>query len=574
MTDGTGPAQTGDSARAPEGADRHLAGASPAPSAADVQALLSRVASLEARVVELERSASLGHRAPAPPPPATYSAYPGAANSAPPPAVAAAPTAPPVRRDPVDWVSRAGIALLVLGCGFLFKYSVDQGWLGPGARVVLGGGLTVALFALGTRYRHRPAFGDVLTGGAVACALLTLFAAHVLYELIPFGPAFVGCALASLLAFILAVRRSREAIAVTALLGAYTTPFVLEAPEPATPFLLAFLVVATVAGGAATTVRPWRALHLLGAFGAFTCVVLVGERAEGVVLPLIYMTVSWAAFAALPLVRAHGPHRDGSAGSIAIVATLACTFLTQVPFDVAAAGQLIVGAMTLTLALLCVWSLRALRGCHSEAAATCAIALCAFASFTMRPLDELPGVLGLAGLALFELTRRTSVRAPMTTWGLVGAGLFTACIASYVLGTSAAEEWTFLGGASTLTAIVTYAAVSVRAPEALRRGLPPLLAQVALFGWTASVLVEPFGPPVVSIAWGVIAVGELAVGMFRRHRPLQQLGLAGVAALMVKLVLLDLANTPAVWRILLFMGFGVVFLGLGYVAARLDDDAT
>jgi len=44
-------------------------------------------------------------------------------------------------RDGEFWLNRSGIGLLLLGVAFLFKYSVDQGWLTPPVRVRFAAGV-------------------------------------------------------------------------------------------------------------------------------------------------------------------------------------------------------------------------------------------------------------------------------------------------------------------------------------------------------------------------------------------------------------------------------------------------
>ena len=53
-----------------------------------------------------------------------------------------------------DWISRLGIALLLIGLAFLFKFGIDRGWVTPVVRV--GFGVVLGAFLLGVGVRLRP----------------------------------------------------------------------------------------------------------------------------------------------------------------------------------------------------------------------------------------------------------------------------------------------------------------------------------------------------------------------------------------------------------------------------------
>lgn len=70
------------------------------------------------------------------------------------------------------WLNKVGIGLLLFGVAFLFKYSVDQGWITPPIKVGLGMFIGVALAVVGMRmHRHRRDFSQVLLGGSGAVFL-------------------------------------------------------------------------------------------------------------------------------------------------------------------------------------------------------------------------------------------------------------------------------------------------------------------------------------------------------------------------------------------------------------------
>ncbi|MEE8577476.1 MAG: DUF2339 domain-containing protein, partial [candidate division Zixibacteria bacterium] len=54
------------------------------------------------------------------------------------------------------------------------------------------------------------------------------------------------------------------------------------------------------------------------------------------------------------------------------------------------------------------------------------------------------------------------------------------------------------------------------------------------------------------------------IGLRRNHHRLRTVAVATLFAVVAKLFLVDLANIETIFRILLFMGFGGVFLALSY----------
>jgi uncharacterized membrane protein len=83
----------------------------------------------------------------------------------------------------------------------------------------------------------------------------------------------------------------------------------------------------------------------------------------------------------------------------------------------------------------------------------------------------------------------------------------------------------------------------------------------------------------VTIAWGIYSAALLVLGLIKDYRRARNLALITLFVVVGKLFLVDLANLEVLWRILLFMGFGGLFLFLSYyfqdlwkAKARLPDD--
>ncbi|MEO0378012.1 MAG: DUF2339 domain-containing protein, partial [Cyanobacteria bacterium P01_A01_bin.17] len=113
------------------------------------------------------------------------------------------------------WLNRLGIGLLLLGVAFLFKYSIDQGWIIPEVRVGFGLGLGCVLLFLGWRLQQqRSALSQILIGGSVGTFYITGFAAYQLYQLLAYPVAFVWMVLVTLLAFMMSWRSSQAVLSV------------------------------------------------------------------------------------------------------------------------------------------------------------------------------------------------------------------------------------------------------------------------------------------------------------------------------------------------------------------------
>jgi len=145
-----------------------------------------------------------------------------------------------------QWLLRIGVITLLFGIGFFLKYSIDQGYLGPAARV----GLTVitglGMLVGGTRLlgRRYHALGQGLLGGGLAALYFAVFAAHQMFDLVDAVPAFALMVLVTVLAGGIAIVFDSMLVAVLGIIGGYATPFMLEsAPTSLTPLFTYLLVL-------------------------------------------------------------------------------------------------------------------------------------------------------------------------------------------------------------------------------------------------------------------------------------------------------------------------------------------
>jgi uncharacterized membrane protein len=214
-----------------------------------------RLAGLEWRIAKLaEETASPETTALLEPAPeAAEEAKVEAEETAPPsePEAIAIPPAPPPpapkkisleERFGTQWVVWAGGITLALGGFFLVRYSIEQGWFGPEARVLLAGIVALALIGAGEWARRRDIrtgpmglskadIPSVLTAAGTAIAYADAYAAYALYGFIGPAAAFVLLGLVPL-GTLAASLVHGPALAGLGVVGAFLTPLIVSTEQP------------------------------------------------------------------------------------------------------------------------------------------------------------------------------------------------------------------------------------------------------------------------------------------------------------------------------------------------------
>ena len=166
------------------------------------------------------------------------------------------PPEPPAPSWSFDWEQLVGVRLfsavagiaLVFAAVLFLKYSIDQGWLQPPVRVVIGIIVSIALLVVcDLKVARRYAVtANAMDAAAIAILFSTFFAAHSTWNLISAPTAFGLLALVTLVAVLLSIRRDSLFIAVLGLLGGFATPILLSAQENRPIPLFGYLLLLNV----------------------------------------------------------------------------------------------------------------------------------------------------------------------------------------------------------------------------------------------------------------------------------------------------------------------------------------
>lgn len=204
--------------------------------------------------------------APPPPPPASE------------PAPRSPPAAPPFVHESFEqrfgtrWVVWIGGVALALGGIFLVNYAVEQGYFGPGLRILLASILAVLLIAAGEWARRTERVSSlvgiasahvpsVLTAAGTIVAFATAYAAFALYGFIGPAAAFVLLGAIGIVTLAAALLHG-PALAALGLVGAQATPLLVTTPTPNYWALYIYLAVVTAAAFALARARLWRWLAI------------------------------------------------------------------------------------------------------------------------------------------------------------------------------------------------------------------------------------------------------------------------------------------------------------------------
>lgn len=497
------------------------------------------------------------------------------------------------------WLNKIGIALILFALAFLFKFAIDQGWLTPTVRVVIGLVLGTTLLLFGLRlHSKRRAFAVVLLGGSMASYYITGFAAFQLYELVSFLVAFSFMIVVSLLTFSLSIRQDEAILALIGTLGGFATPFLLYTGGSNVPGLIFYTCILMVGTVAIYFYKGWRVL-LWGATLLGWIVLWVGLDAAVSRTAVsadkwavqVGLVLAWLAFWGVPILR-QVLMRNGTSKLSPLTVGLGDRYLPQfmkqwAGFDLHVYA--ITAVFLLLLSTIPLWNLEQTEAGWLFAGFALLYGLIAFTLYWLSSLRNLGITHAIAAtllltfaflillddeILLLALTAEVIIWQFFNTrlknkWVTAGVHFFSGIVAFWMLVRLTTGETTSKNTAvrvaTDLVVIISYASIALVWLPLVAKRLYLLAVHIAilLFFWRElSDLTN--GQGLVSVAWGVYAITLLIIGLRYRINECRLAGLTTLFILVAKLFLIDLSEVKAIWRILLFFGFGGAFMLLSY----------
>ncbi len=172
------------------------------------------------------------------------------------------------------WLLRMGMVVLVVGIGFFLKWSIDNGLLGPQARVVLSAAAGLSMLILGARLLggRYGLMGQGFLGGGLATLYFSVYASYQLFGLVEMTPAYALMCGVTLLAGGIAVRFNSILVAVLGIIGGYSTPLMFSAAAVNLPALFGYFLILGTGVLAICYWRNWPLVNLLAFLATWTLV--------------------------------------------------------------------------------------------------------------------------------------------------------------------------------------------------------------------------------------------------------------------------------------------------------------
>ncbi len=491
------------------------------------------------------------------------------------------------------WLNNIGIALLLIGIVFLFKYSIDQGWLIPEVRSAVGliSGILLLGFGLRMDETLNP-FRQMVMGGGIAAFYITGFATFQLFTFMPSTIVWLFMIAVTVLSFLLSLQQDEAILAVIGTLGALGTPFMLYSGDGEIVGLMVYFAMIIGPASILYIRKEWQSLLWSITVGGLLVLAaaiitnLVGtdditsfERWMMLGGIIVWILASWLVpvfkemreSLILEVNNVLGSSDEGIGSSIHIMALGVPVIGVLLSAGVWEWTMNEAGMASMVMAVLggggfySFSKTQKLPGLASTHAFLGLVLLTAglflilegnvlFAVFIVE-------LIALRYLAHHSGDKKISIASHLlfgiTVWWLINR-------------LQMSGETAYLLNLSTLSELTLILAGGLWIPQYLHRNdsqnIYQVLSHLLLLYWLYQKLILfENGQAWISLAWGLYAILLIVLGLVRFGKEIRMAGLVTMLVVVIKLFLVDLAQLQAIWRILLFMGFGSVLLLVGYL---------
>lgn len=180
-------------------------------------------------------------------------------------------------------ITKLGILLLLIGVGFIFKYSYDNGILTEKVVLIIGAVFGIVLMTIGefVRRKSRELLSQVLYGGGVATLFITTYSAYQVYGFISSYLAFVIMSILTIITFLIAIHLDSMIMSIIGLLGGLLTPFFVDLKFLGIYGLGLYMIFLSIASMIIYVYKKWRALQISVICGIYLITIYLIDLSGG-----------------------------------------------------------------------------------------------------------------------------------------------------------------------------------------------------------------------------------------------------------------------------------------------------
>ena len=163
------------------------------------------------------------------------------------------------------WLLRVAILFIVIGIGFLLKYSIENSIIGPSGRICLSilSGIIMLIGGIKLLKGKYRIIGQGLLGGSIAIFYFSAFASSIMYNLMPINYAFGVMILITIVSGVIAVKLDSLLVAILGTIGGYLTPIMLNSGIKELPTLFTYMLILGIGVLGIARYKRWKLLNAL-----------------------------------------------------------------------------------------------------------------------------------------------------------------------------------------------------------------------------------------------------------------------------------------------------------------------
>ena len=510
-------------------------------------------------------------------------------------------------------LSIVGIIVFVLGIAFFVGYAFQQNWIGPTGRVIIGYLTGITLLGLGEYLSKKyKTYSWGLTAGALTAFYISTYAAFSLYLIIDKTPALILMILITATAVLLALRYDSKTIAEIGLLGGFLTPFVISGSGPVsisdTVGLFAYFGILNLGIVALAFFRQWKIVTASAFIISIISYLAWSSEANFKLLlypALIYLTFFFALYlTALVAMKLKEEDKFDLFDIVLLLINPLFFFVTSLwLFDwdrfygaalalmlaliygsvayfvsmdkgkkIAATALYGIALTSATLALPFIFELRLLTIAFSVEAVVLVFAGLTnknkYLLFTGFILLVFSGLRAIGFNSINQVDSGLRLNTITTPFFNKTAGIFIIVIACFYL-----SAW-----------LVNKYENNIEQSEAVfAKSFTIIGANFLTLFWLSLENSEffkgvgsksgflPMSVASLSVLWGLYSAVLIGVGIAFKSALLRYMGLALLFITVIKLFLVDLSGLDAIYRVISFVGLGIILLLLSFVYQKFKE---